>query len=256
MAASRVATLDELTTGARKTSNGKVSVTDVIMVIKKCTRNNASKILRNLQEEQRIPALEMEVFGEANSALPNSGRGGNRLPEAAADARQIVLVIWALPGDSDFRRNSADVVARYIGGDPQMVREILANRAAQETLAREAPSHPARIFGEAVEAENPGVMAKRNSLDLLELDVREGVFSEKILVERVRRRQSDGRYELVAGKLLKIVGKRECRDMSSESEHFESAVLQTVFLQMLAGLFQDPVNVATMVLPFSYDSRK
>jgi len=35
--------------------------------------------------------------------------------------------------------------------------------------------------------------------------------------------------------------------MSSESEHFESAVLQKVFLQMLAGLFQDPVNVATVV---------
>jgi len=43
--------------------------------------------------------------------------------------------------------------------------------------------------------------------------------------------------------------------MSSESEHFESAVLQKVFLQMLAGLFQDPVNVATMVLPFFLDSR-
>jgi len=36
-----------------------------------------------------------------------------------------------------------------------------------------------------------------------------GVFSEKILVERVRRRQSDGRYELVAGKLLKIVTQKE-----------------------------------------------
>jgi hypothetical protein len=36
-----------------------------------------------------------------------------------------------------------------------------------------------------------------------------GVFSEKILVERVRRRQSDGRYELVVGKLLKIVTQKE-----------------------------------------------
>jgi len=35
--------------------------------------------------------------------------------------------------------------------------------------------------------------------------------------------------------------------MSSESEKFESAVLQKVFLQTLAGLFQDPVDVATMV---------
>ena len=182
MAAARVATLEELTTGARKTSNGKVSATDVIMVIKQCTRNNASKILRNLQEEQRIPVLEMLTFpstlDEANMA-PSSW-GGSRKPEAAADARQIVQLIWALPGDIAFRRNSADVVVRYIGGDSQMVGEILANRAAQETLAREAPSHPARIFGEAVEAENPGVLAKRTSLDLLELEVREGELKARL----------------------------------------------------------------------------
>lgn len=192
MSAAQVATLEELTTGARKTYNGKVSATDVIMVIKQCTRNNASKILRNLQEEQRIPALEMEVFGEANSDLPNSRRGGNRLPEAAADARQIVQVIWALPGDIAFRRNSADVVVRYIGGDPQMVGEILANRAAQETLAREAPSHQARIFGEAVEAENPRVLAKRTSLDLLELDVREGELKARLEASKAQLEKAQG----------------------------------------------------------------
>ena len=86
-----VATLEELTAGARK-KNGKVSATDVIMVVKKCNRNNASKILRLLREEERIPELEMVCFGESigesETDSPHRGRGDNRRPEAAADARQ------------------------------------------------------------------------------------------------------------------------------------------------------------------------
>ena len=124
-----VVTLEELTAGARKTEHGKVSATDVIMVVKKCNRNNASKILRKLREEDRIPVLEMAVFDESN--LDSSSWGGSRKPEAAADAREMVQILWALPGDSSFRRNSADVVVRYLGGDPRLVSEVLANRAAQ-----------------------------------------------------------------------------------------------------------------------------
>ena len=78
MAGSHLATADELTAGARKTADGKVSATDVIMVVKQCTRNNASKILRNLHEEQRIPELEMVTFGstldEAQNGFIKLGR--------------------------------------------------------------------------------------------------------------------------------------------------------------------------------------
>ena len=91
-------------------------------------------------------------FGESIPASPKfveatpvpSTRGANRLPEAAADARQIVQVLWALPGDSTFRRNSADVVVRYLGGDPRVIDEVIFNRRAQEALARKQPNHPAR----------------------------------------------------------------------------------------------------------------
>jgi len=168
-----VVTLEELTAGARKTEHGKVSATDVIMVVKKFSRNSASNILRQLQDEERIPKLEMVIFGNLSGMSPNPKRGGNRLPEAAADAREMVQILWALPGDSSFRRNSADVVVRYLGGDPQLVSEVLANRAAQETLAREDPSHPARIFGEAVESERSVAAAKREAMEMLELEVRE-----------------------------------------------------------------------------------
>jgi hypothetical protein len=168
-----VVTLEELTAGARKTEHGKVSATDVIMVVKKCSRHVASNTLKRLQDELRIPKLEMLVFGSTSLVPPNPGRGGNRLPEAAADAREMVQILWALPGDSSFRRNSADVVVRYLGGDPRLVSEVLANRAAQETLAQEDPSHPARIFGETVESERSAVAAKREAIEMLELEVRE-----------------------------------------------------------------------------------
>ena len=172
-AAPALVTHEELMAGARKTSDGKASATDVIMVVKKCSRNSASNILRQLQDEERIPKLEMVIFRNLSGMSPNPGRGGNRLPEAAADAREMVQILWALPGDSTFRRNTADVVVRYLGGDPGLVGEVMANRAAQETLAREDPSHPARIFGEAVEAERTSAAAKRDAMEMLELEVKE-----------------------------------------------------------------------------------
>ena len=191
----QVATLAELTAGARKTSDSKVSATDVIMVVKQCSRNVASNTLKRLLEEDRIPKLEMVIFGNTTVVLPNQGRGGNRLPEAAADARQIVQVLWALPGDSAFRRNSADVVVRYLGGDPLLVGEILDNRAAQETLSREAPSHPARIFGNAVETENPELVARRHAMAMLELDAREGELKARLQESKARLEDSQGQMK-------------------------------------------------------------
>lgn len=189
-AAPALVTHEELMAGARKTCNGKVSATDVIMVVKKCSRHTASKILRQLREEDRIPELEMVSFGGPELGPPNHGRGGNRLPEAAADAREMVQILWALPGDSAFRRNSADVVVRYLGGDPGLVGEVLANRAAQETLAREAPSHPARIFGEAVEAERSATAAKRAAVEMLELEVREGELKARLEASKAQLEQA------------------------------------------------------------------
>ncbi|CAJ1449547.1 unnamed protein product, partial [Effrenium voratum] len=48
-----------------------------------------------------------------------------------------------------------DVFVRYLGGDPELARETLANREFQEHLVVHEPEHPARAFGEAVESEQP-----------------------------------------------------------------------------------------------------
>ena len=70
-----------------------------------------------------------------------------------ATAAEMVEIVWQLPGTAEFRRNCAQTVVRYLGGDETLVDEIRRNRAAQEHLARDNPTHTARVFGEAVEAE-------------------------------------------------------------------------------------------------------
>ena len=60
------------------------------MVVKKCNRRTASKILRQLRKEERIPELEMVAFGRAGLDGPQMGPSswGGSHPEAAADVRQ------------------------------------------------------------------------------------------------------------------------------------------------------------------------
>ena len=79
------------------------------------------------------------------------GRGQRETP--VLDARGVVQLMMLLPGHAaaGFRMNTAKVLVLYLGGDPSLVEEITANRAAQEVLAEQAPEHPARLFGDAVE---------------------------------------------------------------------------------------------------------
>ena len=84
-----------------------------------------------------------------------------------ADARGIVEIIMLLPGRAAarFRKASADVVVRYLGGDPSLVEEIAANRLAQESLPED---DPARLVGQTVESDV--VRRKREELDLADLE--------------------------------------------------------------------------------------
>ena len=50
------------------------------------------------------------------------------------------------------RRACTGTTAQGDGGDVSLAAEVLANRGVQERLARDDPAHPARAFGEHVEA--------------------------------------------------------------------------------------------------------
>ena len=119
----------------------KVSVTDVICASKGCSRDSACTMYARLLSTGQIAAI-------ARTRCPGkNGRGGGHTPIPFASAEEVVKLLHALPGDTDFKRNAATVVVRYLGGDPTLAGELAENRAAQERLAVEAPDHPARIFG-------------------------------------------------------------------------------------------------------------
>ena len=169
--------LETLTANVRKTPDGLVSVYAVIVAIKGCSATVAGNTYRRLLDEERVPEFAKVWLHEGDVTI----RGGNRLATPVTDARGIVQLICGLPGKSDFRRQCADVCVRYIGGDPTLIEEIFQNRFAQETLAREQPDHPARLFGEAVESE--AIKRKREELvhAQLDLEIEEALVSRKRL---------------------------------------------------------------------------
>ena len=96
-----------------------------------------------------------------------AGQGQRETP--VTDAGGIAEVIMLLPGRAavSFRKEAASVVVRYLGGDLSLVEEIAQNRLLQEQLP---DSHPARLFGQAVESEM--VKSLREELEVTELQGR------------------------------------------------------------------------------------
>ena len=70
------------------------------------------------------------------------------------DLRGAVELTFLLPGRhaARVRRQAAELLCRYLGGDIALVDEICAPRAFQEQLAVRAQEDSRRLFGEAVEA--------------------------------------------------------------------------------------------------------
>jgi hypothetical protein len=165
----------------RKTTDGKVSVIDVISQIKKCTNKYASDVYKRLTAEERVPQCETRILTSAKIGRQNRSEYATPIASAA----EIIEVIWQLPGAADFRKNCAKVCVRYLGGDESLVEEVRMNRRLQEQLQEEAPNHPARIFGEAVEQqhteETEAIKRKREELELKRLDaeISELEFSTK-----------------------------------------------------------------------------
>ena len=80
------------------------------------------------------------------------GRGQRKTP--VTDVRGAVELAFLLPGRhaARIRRQAADLLVRWLGGDLGIIAEVCALRGFQEELAARAPEDPRRVFGEAVEA--------------------------------------------------------------------------------------------------------
>jgi len=115
----------------------KVSVVDVIRASKGCSAATARSTYARL-----LGAGAIGPFAVADCHAPKECSGGARTPIPVASAEEIVRLLHALPGDSNFKRNAANVLVRYLGGDETLAAEVSENRAAQEQLAAENPDHP------------------------------------------------------------------------------------------------------------------
>ncbi len=101
--------------------------------------------------KDRLPDLTQNL-GQVK--LPDVCRRKGNKDTPVADVRGIVEIIMLLPGHraARVRRQAAELLVRYLGGDMRIVDEVIALRGLQEELAGRAPEDPRRLFGEAVEA--------------------------------------------------------------------------------------------------------
>ena len=146
----------------RKTAEDppRVAVYDVLQVVTGCSAHNCSNVFSRVSE----------AFPEVITNCSNfkfSGRGQRETP--VADARTTVEIIMVLPGRAAarVRKAAADIMVRYLGGEPQLVEEVAANRLRQEDMDED---EPARLFGQTVESE--ALKRKREEVAMVELEGR------------------------------------------------------------------------------------
>ena len=103
------------------------------------------------QDFRRISEQYPEV-GTKCSHFRFKGRGQRDTPITTIHG--LVELVFLLPGRqaAQVRRQAAELLVRYLGGDLSLVDEVCRLRGFQEELAVRAPMDPRRFFGESVEA--------------------------------------------------------------------------------------------------------
>ena len=131
----------------RKTDEAppRASVIAVIAALTGKNANHSAECLRELTQR----------YQEINDKIADfkfSGQGQRITP--VSDAKGIVEVVMLLGGSHAalVRRQAADLLVRYLGGDPTIVDEVCALRGLQVELAVAQPSAALRFFGEAMES--------------------------------------------------------------------------------------------------------
>ena len=141
------ALLGKETVQIRKTNETppRVSVIDTIAAVTGRNANRSGEAIRELGD--RYPEVNGNIV---NLKFP--GRRQRNTP--VTDAKGIVEIIMLLPGKqaARVRRQAAELLCRWLGGDLSLVDEVCALRGFQEELAIRAPEDPRRLFGEVVEA--------------------------------------------------------------------------------------------------------
>lgn len=129
----------------RQTNDKQTAVIDAICLFTGQTPHDAAQTLRRLLE--RHPELKSRM---AHFKFPGRGQRDTIVTDLAT----LYEILMLLPGRmaAQSRRQAAQLMIRYLGGDLTLIAEVEENRKLQERLAAEDPNHPLRQFGVAVEA--------------------------------------------------------------------------------------------------------
>ena len=165
------------------------AISDLMMSLSSLTENNVHSIRKTTESPPRISVIDvislvtghnqqqaatttqrlLEAYPEVSTSVTHfrfSGRGQRDTP--VSDVYGICDLVMVLPGKAAgrVRRQAANVLCRYLGGDLSMVDEIAKNRDIQHDLDEDAP---ARIFGQSLPSD--AVTRKREEVTLAELEV-------------------------------------------------------------------------------------
>ena len=123
----------------------RISVIDLASAITMKDANQAAEQVAYVKK--RHPEVT-EIFGDFKF------RGRGQKNTAVAELRGAVELTFLLPGRqaAQVRRQAAELLCRWLGGDTAIIDEVCALRGFQEELAVRAPTDARRAFGEAVEA--------------------------------------------------------------------------------------------------------
>ena len=125
-------TTDNFAEGVRKTTETppRVSVYDIIAKVKGCSGDVACVTFRRLLATDSVPECGEVLQGMVQTnCLDHPARGGNQRPIFVATAQEMVESLCALLGSIALRKNCAQLLVSYLGGDLSLVQEIFQNRA-------------------------------------------------------------------------------------------------------------------------------
>lgn len=163
----------------RKTNQGtpRVAVVDVIMAITGQDRNKSARCLQRVFSN--YPEVESTCV---EMALPDAAGRIGRHASLVTDAKGIVDIVMLLPGKqaSRLRRQTAELLVRFLGGDLTLIDEVCAIRGIQNQLAIQHPNDPMRIFGHHIEnsgniLESQLAIACKNAFAVAAPDIIEGI---------------------------------------------------------------------------------
>ena len=134
--------------------------------------------------------------------------GARQRNTLVCDVRSVVEIILLLPGAqaARLRRQVAELVVRYLGGDLTIIDDVCRIRGFQEELAARAPEDPRRAFGEAVEASRDSVALADLARAFSTLTERRAVQEETLA--RVRRLLEQDRAQIT----LNVRAPKRARD--------------------------------------------